>query len=251
MSLQEQLHELFLLDQQLRGLRNRLDAGQSRQRAQQNKLVQLQQQQQELSHQLRQTQVNAQTLEKQSGEMEARINELRGRMNNVTSNKEYSALLVEVNTLKVDKSKIEDQALEQMNEVDTLKQRVTDIEQKIDDQKKLVSGADNEVDSARAEVGDRLDEVASKRQAAAEKVPADARAVFERLADSYEGEALAEVEEANRRRMEYNCGGCYMSLPIERVNGIMMRTNELVTCPNCNRILYMKPELKSALSGAK
>ncbi|MEX0655042.1 MAG: C4-type zinc ribbon domain-containing protein [Phycisphaeraceae bacterium] len=251
MPLQDHLYELFLLDQQVRGLRSRLDAGLRRHQAQQNKLEQLQQQHHELSSQLRLTQTKAQSLEKQSSDHEARITELRNRMNNVTSNKEYSALLVEVNTLKIEKGKLEDQALEQMSEVETLKQHAEEIAGKIEAQKTLLAGAEKDVAEARAEVGDRLDDVTAKRDAAAAAIPADARAVFERLADSYEGESMAEVEEANRRRMEYNCGGCYMSLPIERVNGIMMRNNELVTCPNCNRILYMNPELKSALSGAK
>ncbi|MEX1016103.1 MAG: C4-type zinc ribbon domain-containing protein [Phycisphaeraceae bacterium] len=251
MPLQDHLYELFLLDQQVRGLRSRLDAGLRRHQAQQNKLEQLQQQHHELSSQLRLTQTKAQSLEKQAGDHEARITELRNRMNNVTSNKEYSALLVEVNTLKIEKGKLEDQALEQMSEVETLKQHAEEVAGKIEEQKTLLAGAEKDVAEARAEVGDRLDDVSAKRAAAAEAIPADARAVFERLADSYEGESMAEVEEANRRRMEYNCGGCYMSLPIERVNGIMMRNNELVTCPNCNRILYMNPELKSALSGAK
>lgn len=251
MSLQDQLHELFLLDQQVRGLRSRLDAGVRRQQAQQNKLEQLQQQHQELADQLRHARSSAQALEKQSNDVEQRITKLRDRMNSVTSNKEYSALLVEVNTLKVEKGKLEDQALEQMSQVETLQQRTGEVEQKVAAQTKLVAGAAAEVAQAREEVGARLDDLTAQRDAAAEAIPPEPRALFERVSRSFEGDGMADVEEENRRRMEYNCGGCYLSLPIECVNALMMRPDELVTCPNCSRILYMKPELKSALTGAK
>ena len=247
LALQDQLRELFLLDKQVRGMRSRLDAAIRRTQAQQNKREQLQRQHDELAAQLKQVQVKAATLEHQASEMDGRISKAREQMNSVKSNKEYSALLVEVNTLKVDKSKVEDQALEQMNEVDTLKQRVTEMEEKIQEQSQLESMSQSEVQSARDEVGSKLDELTRERDAAAEKLPPEVRNMFNRLADAYEGEALAEIEEQDRRRMEYTCGGCYLSLPVERVNAVMTRRDEVVTCPACNRILYINQDLQAAI----
>lgn len=248
MSLQEQMRALYLLDQEVRGLRSRLDAAIRRQQAQQNKLEQHQRQYTELEEQIRLGQAKAGALELQVKAAEDKIAKLREQMNTVKSNKEYSALLVEVNTLKVDKSKLEDEALARMGEVDALKQHLEQVEEKIQQQQKLVDLAAAEVASARAEVGQRLEEVTAQRDAAADQVPQEARALFNRLAQNYEGEAMAPVEEADRRRMEYNCGGCYMSLPIERVNALMMKPDDLVTCPNCGRILYLDQELKSAIN---
>lgn len=248
MSLQEQMRALYLLDQEVRGLRSRLDAAIRRQQAQQNKLEQHQRQYAELEEQIRLGQAKAGALELQVKAAEDKIAKLREQMNTVKSNKEYSALLVEVNTLKVDKSKLEDEALARMGEVDALKQHLEQVEEKIQQQQKLVDLAAAEVASARAEVGQRLEEVTAQRDAAADQVPQEARALFNRLAQNYEGEAMAPVEEADRRRMEYNCGGCYMSLPIERVNALMMKPDDLVTCPNCGRILYLDQELKSAIN---
>lgn len=248
MSLQEQMRALYLLDQEVRGLRSRLDAAIRRQQAQQNKLEQHQRQYAELEEQIRLGQAKAGALELQVKAAEDKIAKLREQMNTVKSNKEYSALLVEVNTLKLDKSKLEDEALARMGEVDALKQHLEQVEEKIQQQQKLVDLAAAEVASARAEVGQRLEEVTAQRDAAADQVPQEARALFNRLAQNYEGEAMAPVEEADRRRMEYNCGGCYMSLPIERVNALMMKPDDLVTCPNCGRILYLDQELKSAIN---
>ncbi len=54
MSLQAKLRSLFLLDQQLRGLRSRLDAATARSRAQQTKLERLAQQRREIADQHKQ-----------------------------------------------------------------------------------------------------------------------------------------------------------------------------------------------------
>jgi len=80
-------------------------------------------------------------------------------------------------------------------------------------------------------------------------VPAEALHVFDRLAETYEGEAMAPVIEEDRRRMEYICGGCYMQIPVEKVN-LLISSDELVRCSSCARILYVESALKQAM-GAK
>ena len=248
MSLQEKLHRLYLLDQQVRGLRSRLDAARRRQRTLETKRDQLQQQRSELSQQIQHAQVSVASLEHQTTDIEQRVEQLRQRMNSVRSNKEYSALLVEVNTLRQERSQIEDQALEKMSEIDTLKQRLEDLAHNARDQQRMVDRAAEEAQQALAEVGDRLDDVTAQRDAAAGEVPSDALHLFERQAEIHDGEALASVEEVDRRRMEFSCGGCFMNLPVERVSAVMAKPNEPTTCPSCGRILYVSEELKAALA---
>jgi uncharacterized protein len=250
LSLQDKLYDLFLLDQQVRGLRTRLDAATRRQKLQNTKLDQLRQQQSELSDQLKHAQAEVSSLEHQAGDAEQRVKKLREQMNSVRNNKEYSAMLVEVNTLKDEKSKLEDQALEKMGAADSLKERLAEVQTQADNQAKLVESAKAEVKSAQEEVGVQLADTTAKREAAAAQVPADILSTFERLADHYDGESMGEIEEQDRRRREYTCNGCYMELPIERVNAVMMKPDELITCPSCNRFLYIKQELKAEI-GAK
>lgn len=247
MSLQDRLYELFLLDQHVRGLRARQDAATRRKKAQQGKLDQLGQQLTELSQQLKQLQATAAGLEHQSNDFEGRINSHREAMNNVTSNKEYSALLVEVNTLKIEKSKLEDEALTQLTKVDEIRSQIQEVEQKIASQKQLVENAQREVDEAREEVGDKLGQIQAERDAAAENIPPATLTSFDRLCTVHDGEALAEIEEQDRKRREYICGGCYTMLPVERVSQVMSRPDELVQCPSCERFLFIKQDLKTAI----
>lgn len=248
MSVQEKLRSLFLLDSQLRGIRSRLDAAINRLGKQKGKLEQLERQRSELAEQLKQNQVKSASLEMQVAEVDARVTTLRTQMNSVKNNKEYSALLIEVNTLKLEKGKVEEQTLEQMSKVEQLKQEATDLDARAAEQAKLVGVAESEVAQCRAELGQQLDDLTARRNQAEQEVPPEARAIFNKLCDIHEGEALAVVGEESRRHMEYTCGGCYMLLPVERVNALMRRPDDVICCPSCGRILYMEEELKASFT---
>lgn len=250
MTLQEKMRELFLLEQQIRGLRTRLDAATVRVGKQKTKLEQMERQRLELSDQLKQVQVKASSLEKQSNELEARIELIRNQMNSVKTNKEYSALLVEVNTFKSDKSKIEDEALGHLTKLDALRGEVAGADAKIEEQKKTLALAEGEVKAAESEIAQQLQEVTSRRDEAAKQVPDTAMTVFRKVSVLHDGEAMAVIIEESRKHKEYSCGGCYIGLPVERVNAAMRRPEDVVTCPSCGRILYLDGELKAVLTGS-
>lgn len=248
MSLQEKLLRLFELEQKVRGLQARSQSAAARLKAQQARLKQLQQQRTELAAQLKTHQVKAATLEHQMQDWEKRIAKLRDQMNSVTSNKEYAALLVEVNTLKADKSKVEEQALEAMTKVDGLRKDVEGVESKITDQTKIVGVTENELKAAEQAVAGELNPLIAERDQASQDLPAAARTVFNRQLDIHEGEPMAQVIEESRKHMEYSCGGCFLAIPVERVNALMVR-DEIVPCTNCGRILYIAKELRESFSG--
>jgi len=248
MSLQEQVYDLFLLDQQVRGLESRLASAMRRVHAQKAKLDRLSHQDAELRAQIKRVKVKVATSEDTIQSGQERINKLREQMTQVKSNKEYSALLIEVNTLKVESGKVEDQALEEMGQTDLLENELSELAVKVAEQQKLAQLAQGEVDKCQTEVGHELNRLKIQRDDAAAQVPEDVRGRFNRRADAYEGQAMATVVEDNRRAMEYSCGGCYMSIPVEHVNSLMSYPNQVVECPSCGRILYMDRELKADLA---
>ena len=246
MSLNAALMNLFQIDQRLRGLASRLDGAGRLVNVQQTKADQLTRQRDELRTQLKQTQAAAASMETDVQSAEERVEHLREQMNSVKTNKEYSALLIEVNTLKADKSKTEEQALELLSQTDAMRTEVESLEQHLAEVMKVGHAAEQQLNERQAEVGDRLAEVQAQRKEAAAKVAPEALAVFERLADGFDGEALAPVHQDDPRRMEYTCGGCYMQIPMEKVN-LLMRDHDLVRCTSCGRILYIEQEMKTGM----
>jgi predicted nucleic acid-binding Zn-ribbon protein len=247
LSLQDQLRELYRLDSQVRGLRRRLDAAIRRRDAQQSKLDQLRQQHGELAEQQQHLKAKQHNLEQEAQQKQQQIDTHREQMNTITSNKQYSAMLVEIDSLKNEKARLEDQALEKMNELEAVNQRHQELEQKLAEQQKLVDQSEGDVQEAESEVGGRLEELTRERDEAAATVPEETRTNFDRLAEAYDGEAMAAVEEEDRRRMEYNCGGCFISLPVEHVNAVITNPDKVTICPNCRRILYVDQELAAAM----
>jgi hypothetical protein len=246
MRLNDALKELFLVDQQVRGLESRLDGARRGVRSQQIKIEQRTEQREQLIAQLKQAQAAAANAENEVASIEQKIERLRQQMNTAKTNKEYSAFLVEVNTLKVEKGKAEEQALEHMTRIDSLKEEIAEVEQKLAEEQRIKQLTDRELADRQAEVADQLAELKQQREQAASNLPADALAVFERLAENMDGEAMAPVIETDRRRLEYSCGGCYMSIPVEKVN-ILATQDKLVPCPSCNRLLYLEAALKEAM----
>ncbi len=251
MPLQDQLLAYFRLDQRVRAMRSRLDAAINRQAAQERRLAQLNQQAQELTAQHKQAQAHAATLESEANEREAKTATLRDRMNSVTSNKEYSALLVEVNTGKIEQGKLEEAALAALAKADELKAQLDELQGRVDEQAKLVEATKQEVKDAGDEVGEQLETLTAERDAAGEPISPAARKQFDRLVVVHDGEAMAGIEEQNRRRMEYTCEGCYTMIPVETVNALITKPDEVVVCSNCERILFIPEEIRDALGAAK
>ncbi len=247
MALIDTLRELFLIDQQVRGLESRMDGARKHVVGQQAKLEVLRRQYATVSEQLHKVQATEAGFENEANAFDDRITKLRDQMNSVKTNKEYSALLVEVNTIKADKTKVDDKAMELLTQVDSLKKQVEQFETQIAEVEKVKAVAEKELEARRAEVGQQLDEVKRQRAEAAAKVPADVLAVFDRLAESHDGEALAPITQNDPREMEYTCGGCYMSLPPEVVNRLYSTSDKLVRCTSCSRILYLEKSMKEAM----
>lgn len=246
--MQKKLYELFLADQQLKGMRSRLDAALKRHQVQKTRLSQLQQQKNELTQQHLAAQANAQSFEHQARDMEAKVEHLRQQMNAVRNNKEYSALLVEVNTLKIEKGKMEEQALGRMEEVDRFAGLVRDVETRLVEQQKLTALAEQEVQKSKTDLGHDIEKLTAARQTAAEQLTPDLLDIYEKAARTHDDGAMAEVIEEDRRHMEYTCGGCYMSIPVELLNSLLSKNDKPAICPNCGRLLYVADQLKTSLN---
>ncbi len=251
MSLQENLRDLSTRDAHVRGLSRRLDAGKRRRDAQQKKLDQLTQQLSELTDEHKRAQAHVSTLEHDAAAGDAKTAKLRDQMNTVKTNKEYSALLVQVNVLKIEQSKIDDLVLEQLARLEEQKSHVAELTEKVAEQTKLVELSGREVEEARSEVGDQLDEVTKERDEAADKIPADTLALYRKLNADTDGEGVCNIEEQDRKRREYTCGGCYMALPIETVNATITKPDAVSPCPYCDRILMVSEDLRTGLAPSK
>jgi len=244
------LLKLYRVDQRLHGLRSRLRAAENYLKAQDRKLAEIEEKTRSISTQVRQLEATAGNDENETNAIDERIAMLRVRMNNAKTSKEHSALLVEINTLKADKSLIEDRAIGTLNTLDSLREQLKTLETEKASIEKVRTVAKADRDTREAEIKDQLEALETDRKAVLAEVPASALSIYnDRLERNDIEDVMSAVVEVDRRNMEYTCEVSNTMLPVELVNRLLSRS-ELVQCPTSGAILYMPDELRDSMESA-
>ena len=208
---------------------------------QENQLRTLQNGLEAKQEEIKQTRLQVGRLEMDLKERDEQIDKLRNHLNLARTNKEYSALLTELNTAKADDSKIETQVLELMKNIETDEAACEEIKTQIEEQRGKVDEVRKEAEAKAVELEKDVAEVQAEWDAVAKDIPAESLRIFDRVAETYDGEAMAEVEQVDEKAQSYSCGGCFMGVPAEIVN-VLSGKDEIVRCSNCTRILYLKTD---------
>jgi predicted nucleic acid-binding Zn-ribbon protein len=248
MSLTENLVNLFQIDAQVRGLRRRLDSAERYLAVQTRNVENLEVQRRELETRQLQLQAKIGNLEGEMAALDERLEKLRDELNAATTNKQYSAVLTELNTAKNARSELEDQALGEMELVEENTQQRETLEQEITEREKVKTLAAQQLQQRHDEVGQRLAELEADREVAASAVPCTELSIFNELADAYDGEAMSAIEEIDRRHREYACGTCRMHIPFQAVSVLLSTNDTLVRCTACGRIMFLQEEIRGALT---
>jgi predicted nucleic acid-binding Zn-ribbon protein len=166
------------------------------------------------------------------------IEKLRAQQQLAKNNKEYQALLVEINTRKLDRGKIEEQTLALVDAAEKVKVESAALSTHLETEKEKLVVMKAQVGDTLTKLQAEIDAVRPQREAAEAVVPPKARDIFNRLADRYDGEAMAGIDRPDRRKEEYLCTACNMDLVRDIYNKLKSR-DDVVFCPNCQRILFI------------
>lgn len=243
MSITDRLLNLYRIDQQIQGLTGRVQSARRYAQTQAQQLTDLEARLTAARTQSRQLAASAANLENDVRILEERVESLRKRMNEASSAKEYKATLTELNTVKADRERIETEAIEALGKVDAMNAQIAEIESQIEQRRKVYDVAAAQLQREEDEIASRLTELKERRAEAVRAAPADALRDFEQLSRRIDGEPMAEIIEEDRRRQEYCCGACNMTVPVEVVSVLLGRSG-LANCPSCRRILFMSDELR-------
>jgi uncharacterized protein len=153
----------------------------------------------------------------------------QARLFEIKTNEEYSAVLKEIEALKVKSSKLETEILEQMEEADATTKTVADAE-------KVFTAAQLDLQKERQEKEAQL--------AALQKELAGLQAIRKGQAGRLDPELLRVYARLMKNRdvalvvvADGSCQGCGMTLTPQTYSEVK-RNDRMFTCPSCNRILY-------------
>lgn len=159
-----------------------------------------------------------------------KIDKANTKLSNIKSNKEYKAALKEIDDLTREKSKLEDKAIELMEQVDALseqcrvkKEERERVHEEINQEKERIVQEMNAMDKA-------IQSLSRKRGKFCKKVSDDLLRKYDFIRERKAGLALTPV---------FNgvCQACHMEIPPQRYNELI-RGEKLLDCPNCHRIIY-------------
>jgi len=154
------------------------------------------------------------------------------RMLEVKNNKEYQAMLKEIEIAESSRGEIETQIISLLDELDKLSVLVKKDEEilkqsrsKYEQEKKAMEDDLNAVDT----------DVANweqKRIDLQKDVPDELLVRYERIKKRNKGIGVTSVWKSV-------CNGCHMNIPPQLYNELQ-RSDDLLSCPNCNRIMYFQ-----------
>jgi predicted nucleic acid-binding Zn-ribbon protein len=153
------------------------------------------------------------------------------RLYEVKTNKEYSAVLLEIEEIKQIKAKTEEEILGLMEMQERLAVDVKEAEARLKTREEQARQDEGVVRAKLAKVEQELVVLRAERSPRARALPAPLLASYDRIMKARAGTAVASVTPSAI------CGGCRMSIRPQAL--LELRNAEgLMTCESCGRYLY-------------
>jgi predicted nucleic acid-binding Zn-ribbon protein len=230
----QRLQELQVLDSRVAGLERKLEAIPGRIQAIRDGVQQAKTSVDQIRGKLDGARKDLRTKEKELEYQGAQRKKLEAKLYEVKTNKEYSAVLAEIEGAKVEKDRIEEEILGLMELQERLGREVVEGEARL--RPLEAEGRVQEAAAAeelRALEGD-VEVARSERESVAREVPRDLLSQYGRLLKGRGGLAVALVGSNGI------CSGCRVTLTPQRFNEVR-QSSLILVCESCGRFLYYQP----------
>ncbi len=180
-------------------------------------------------------------LEKQIADNKTYLERSDRNLKHSQNQKEYETAMRETDALQKQINAFETQIVEKMEEVEQLEKSLEERSEEINtlDGKRdeALKAFDAELKANRKE----FDSLSEKRKKVFVTLPERLANIYDRMAQrSRDGIAVAEV-------VNGSCSACFMSLRPQMMLEVK-KSDQIITCESCTRILYLQPKLESEAS---
>jgi predicted nucleic acid-binding Zn-ribbon protein len=161
-----------------------------------------------------------------------KVGKLKSHTSEIKNNKEYQALLKEIEAAEQANKSIEDDILGLMEKIDIASAGIITAEDHARAEEEALQAEQKKIEAEFAKTEDDLQDVEQARQDFITRIEPVVYARYQKLIGTKAGIAITEVRGES-------CSGCYMSIP-PQVFVNVKKNESIITCPNCGRILYYK-----------
>lgn len=166
---------------------------------------------------------------------EAGLQKLQTQLYQLKSNKDYQAMLKEIESHKADMSVIEENLLLIMEELDAAKKERETQKENLAQEEKTFKEKEASLNNLIKDSEAKINNLKIKRDSLTNEIDKKIILKYEGLLKTRQGSALIPVE-------NNHCGACQMQLNHQTINEIKM-LERLVCCNNCVRILYIPEDI--------
>lgn len=165
---------------------------------------------------------------------QANIEKSEGRLPEIKTQKEYLAVLKEVDTAKKLNKDLAEQVEAKNAEIETLSNEKAEKEQELATLEEQVAARRSEIDEALKSFEQSQQEIVQQRDGQIKPLPMALQKRYQLLMERRAGIAVVEARDGT-------CLGCNMSLPPQLYNSLFV-ADEIKTCPHCSRLLFVVKE---------
>lgn len=158
------------------------------------------------------------------------LKRIRERLFDVKTNKEYQSILKEIESLETKNSRMEDEIITVLDELDALETAVKAKETELSASRSLYEEQRAKMEAELSSIAEELSVCIGKSDALKKQIPSPILKKYEQIKGIGRGLAVVAV-------WKEVCDGCHVSIPPQQYNELQKSTH-LMTCPNCNRIIY-------------
>jgi len=179
---------------------------------------------------LEEVKVKRKNLELEIAAKEAELEKFQKQMMTIKTNKEYDALVAEIDAVKSVISDKETELLYAMEQISQLEEEIPEYEEQLarinENDMKQLKILQEKIDS----IGDKVSDKVAERNAITSSIPRQTLMVYERVRKGKGGAVVVTV----RKR---SCSACHNAITPQRVQEIR-RGDRIYTCDACGRLLY-------------
>jgi len=189
----------------------------------------------QLEEQLKAIQVGRKSQELELQSKETEISKHNVQLSQLKTNREYTAKLTEIESLKADKSIIEEKILGSYDESDKVSGQIAEEKKLLEGEEGKYIAEQKATEEAMRLLEDKVKILETQRQQITPDVDKSFLAQYERILAKKSGLAIVPVQGSV-------CGGCFMNVTQQVINEIKMH-DKIIVCEMCARILYIEEDL--------
>ena len=164
----------------------------------------------------------------------AQVKKVEAKLHEVKTNKEYQAILKEIEAARTANDKTEEDIILLMERIEELKKDNQASQKELAKREQEIGKEVGELEKDIKAAGTVIEKLRTERQRLLVDVGGELKERYAVLIEKRSGLAVVNVKNGT-------CLGCFMNIPPQLFIEVM-KNSRIITCPSCNRIFYYQEE---------